>query len=262
MAGGLLLVKLVATPTIIAGVSWVERRFGPAVAGLVAGLPLTSGPVSVFLALEQGPDFSRGAAVGMLAGIAAVGAFLLAFAFAAVRGPWWAAVAAGSAAYAPVAWALGATGLGLFWTGAVAVAALAVVVLAMHKTPAAEAARRPHAWWEVPLRMALSTALVLSLTAAAGGLGPHATGLLSPFPIFAAVLGAFVLQRGGPGAALLLQRGIALGAFSFVAFFLVVGATLGTMPLPASYLLAYAAAVGTTMATYRLAMSRRRPHNL
>ena len=224
MASGLLVAKLVATPLIIAGVSWVERRFGPAIAGLVAGLPLTSGPVSVFLALEQGSAFSREAAVGMLAGIAAVGAFLIGFAVAAIRWPWWGAVTIGTLAYAPVALGLGSFGLGLLPIAAVSSAVLVLVVLAM---PHAEslAGSRPHGRWEVPLRMAISTALVVSLTASAEDLGAHATGLLSPFPIFAAVLGSFVLVRGGPAAAVRLQRGIALGALSFVAFFIVIGAT-------------------------------------
>ena len=255
MVATLLIAKLVATPVIIAAVSWVERRFGPAIAGLVAGLPLTSGPVSVFLAIEQGTAFSREAAVGMLAGIAAVGAFLIGFAVAAVRWPWWAAVLCGTLAYIPVAWGLGALGLGLLSTAAISAFLLFLTVVAMPRLAALKR-QRPHGWWELPLRIVISTALVVTLTALADDLGPHATGLLSPFPIFAAVLGSFVLLRGGPGAAVRLQRGIALGAFSFVAFFLVVGAGLGTMPIVLAYVLAYVAAAGMTAVTYRLGVSR------
>jgi len=45
---------VVLTPLFIAGVSPARRKWGSAVAGTLAGLPLTSGPVSVFLALGQG----------------------------------------------------------------------------------------------------------------------------------------------------------------------------------------------------------------
>src|SRR5437016_7099204 len=60
----LLLAKVVLTPLFIAAVTLAGRRWGPAVGGWLAGLPLTSGPVSVFLALEQGPGFAVRAAVG------------------------------------------------------------------------------------------------------------------------------------------------------------------------------------------------------
>ena len=52
--------KLVVTPLFIAATTLVARRWGPGVGGWLAGFPLTSAPVSVFLALEQGPDFAAG----------------------------------------------------------------------------------------------------------------------------------------------------------------------------------------------------------
>src|SRR2546422_11343874 len=73
----LLFAKLVLTPLLIAAVTLAGRRWGPAVGGWLAGLPLTSGPVSVFLALEQGPGFAARAAVGTLAGLGGGGCFCL-----------------------------------------------------------------------------------------------------------------------------------------------------------------------------------------
>ena len=49
--------------------------------------------------------------------------------------------------------------------------------------------------------MAVATLMVLGLTAAAAWLGPIWTGLLSPFPVFALVLGAFTHRAEGPAAA-------------------------------------------------------------
>ena len=60
----ILVLKLVVTPLLISAATLVARRWGPGVGGWLAGFPLTSAPVSVFLALEQGPDFAAGAAVG------------------------------------------------------------------------------------------------------------------------------------------------------------------------------------------------------
>ena len=65
-----LLLKLVLTPALIAAASLAARRWGQAVGGWLVGLPLTSGPVAVFIALEHvigcqdepisGPDHAAG----------------------------------------------------------------------------------------------------------------------------------------------------------------------------------------------------------
>lgn len=43
----LLLIKLLLTPLSMLAVSWAARRWGPGIGGLLAGLPLTSGPISI-----------------------------------------------------------------------------------------------------------------------------------------------------------------------------------------------------------------------
>jgi O-antigen/teichoic acid export membrane protein len=50
--------KLVLTPLLIAAASLARRRWGHAVSGWLLGLPLTSGPVAFFLAIERGASFS------------------------------------------------------------------------------------------------------------------------------------------------------------------------------------------------------------
>ena len=76
----LLILKATLTPLLIAVATLAARRWGPAVGGWVAGLPLTSGPVSVFLAVEQAPAFAAHAACGTLLGLIAVAVFCVAYA--------------------------------------------------------------------------------------------------------------------------------------------------------------------------------------
>jgi hypothetical protein len=254
---GLLVAKLIVTPAIIVGVSWLERRFGAAIAGLVAGLPLTSGPVSVFLALEQGTEFSREAALGMMAGITAVSIFLLFFARAAVTMPWWGALTAGTCGYVGLVAVIAIAPLRLHTTAALAFAALAFAAFGMPWVGPGGPGR-PHGKWELPMRVVVATGLVVALTSVAAELGPRGTGMLSPFPVFAAVLGCFVQHNGGAAQAVRLQRGIAVGAFSYVAFFLVVGALLGREGLVTTYLVAYAVAVLVTFATWRVTVYGKR----
>lgn len=77
--------KVTLTPFLIAVASMAQRRWGGAIGGLVAGLPLTSAPVSVFLAVEHGPAFAARAAIGTLLGISAMSAFCACYARAAAR---------------------------------------------------------------------------------------------------------------------------------------------------------------------------------
>src|SRR5437660_12361221 len=83
-----LVAKLILTPVLIVTISIVARRWGPKTGGLLAGLPLTSAPISVFLAVEQGRDFAARAAAGTLSGVAAVAVFCLAYAFGTKRWSW------------------------------------------------------------------------------------------------------------------------------------------------------------------------------
>ena len=54
--------KLLLTPLLIGAVSLAGRRWGPSVSGWLVGLPLSSGPVVFFFALEQGNRFASTAA--------------------------------------------------------------------------------------------------------------------------------------------------------------------------------------------------------
>ncbi|HEX6121994.1 MAG TPA: hypothetical protein VFY89_02485, partial [Ktedonobacterales bacterium] len=60
--------KLLLTPAFIGGASLAGRRWGVVVSGLLVGLPLTSGPIALFLALDHGASFATAAALGILAG--------------------------------------------------------------------------------------------------------------------------------------------------------------------------------------------------
>lgn len=252
----LLALKLVATPLIILLVTAIERRFGHAVAGLVFGFPLTSSLASVFLAVEQGPAFARATAPGLLSGIATFGLFLLAYAHAAARGARWpVALAVGLAVYVPAA-ALAATlDLGFASSTAVALITLAASAWAMPRR-LEPAPPQPHAWWELPARITIATALIVAITAVAEEAGPLLTGLLLLIPASTSTVSSFVLARAGPAAVVRLLRGLAWGCFSFVSFFVVVGAAMDTMPTPLVFVLAGLAAVGCSGVTWRLGVSR------
>jgi hypothetical protein len=61
--------KLILTPILIGSASLAGRKWGAALGGWLVGLPLTSGPIALFLALEQGTAFASRAALGILFGL-------------------------------------------------------------------------------------------------------------------------------------------------------------------------------------------------
>jgi hypothetical protein len=234
--------KLVITPLLIAGATLAGRRWGPGVSGWVAGFPLTSGPVSVFLALEQGPGFAAQAAVGTLLGLAAMAAFCLVYSRTAPRVGWLPGMVAGVATFFASALVLAQAALPVVPAFGLVCLLLAGITVAMPQLAAPAGPAGPP-WWDLPLRMATATTVVLGLTAVAALLGPRLTGFLSPFPVFALVMGVFTHRVHGPAAAARLLRWVVIGSFAFAAFFLVVGAVLDRLGIGGTYLAATAAAL-------------------
>jgi hypothetical protein len=231
-------IKLVATPLVVLAASLAARRWGDAIGGWLVGLPLTSAPVSVFLALEQGPSFAAQAADGSIAGVVSQAAFCLGYAGLAQRGATL-ALGAGTLAYAAWATALVAAGLSSLWLCATVVVSLALVLWLIPRRfvslPAASVG-----WWDMPLRMTVTTALVVGLTSAATTLGPQASGAAASFPLIGASIAAFAHSSQGPAAGVAVMRGMASALFAFAAFFVVAGAALPRMSLLAAFIMATA----------------------
>jgi hypothetical protein len=245
----MLVLKLVLTPLVIGAVTLIGRRWGPRVAGMVVGLPVTTGPVSVFLASERGPAFAAQAATGAVAGLIGTGCFCAAYALAARRRAWPAALAAGLAALLAVTLLLRTAALTLPAAVALALGALVGLWAAVTRLTARDVAesrpavRGPAPAWDLPGRIVVSTAMVAAVTAGAGLLGSRWSGVLSALPVFGAVLGVFTHRREGRSAAVALMRGLIIGCVSAVLFFAVVGTLLAPGEVATSYLTAALVAV-------------------
>jgi hypothetical protein len=81
----MLLLKLTLAPLLVAAAMLVAQKWGPRMGGLLMGLPLTTGPIFLFLAIDQGPHFAAGATVGILFGLVGLAAFAVAYAAASSR---------------------------------------------------------------------------------------------------------------------------------------------------------------------------------
>ncbi len=251
----LLAVKLIVTPLMILATSLVGRRWGDALGGWLVGLPLTSGPVAVFLAVERGADFAADSSAGSLAGVIAQAAFVLGYALAAPRG-WPTAVLGGAGAVAASALALQAGRLAPAILFALALGALVGTLRLLPRDVRAPApARAP--WWEIPLRMALVTALVVGVTSFGSLLGARASGIVATFPLIGAALGVFAHRAHGARAGVAVLRGMASALFAFAFFFLVVGLAIPRVGVGLAFAAATIAALIVQAATLRLVRGAR-----
>ncbi len=235
--------KLILTPLIIAAATLVSRKWGERVGGLMIGLPLTSGPVSIFFALEQSRSYAASAAKGSILGLVPVAVFCASYVRSARRLPWYYAAAVSILLYLVAVVGMSLLGMDLAPEVLLVSAMLGLGVLLIGKMDMPD---RPFKspWWDLPLRTLVATALVVGITTSAGALGPKWGGLLSPFPIFTFVMATFSHSQGGPAAAWRLIRGVLTGLFGYVTFFIVVNLLVEHANLAVVYLLATLAALG------------------
>lgn len=240
--------KLILTPALIAGATLIGRRFGPSISGWLVGLPFTSGPVSLFLAFEQGTSFAAAAAAGSIGGVAASALFAIVYAAMARRFGWPASLAVASLAFAAAVTVLRALPLGsglpfpllALYAGGVA-AAIAGIRLIPPPRALEDAPRPPR--WDLPVRMIVATALVIAITSAAPLLGPQLSGLLTTYPVYAGVLGVFAHAQRGGAAAAQVMRGLCYGIIAFATFFFAIGALVDRSGILAAFALAATGAI-------------------
>jgi uncharacterized membrane protein (GlpM family) len=206
-----LALKLVLTPAVVAGATLAGRRWGGAVSGWLIGLPLTSGPLVLLLALEQGRPFAARSAVGSLSGAIAEAAFCIGYAFARRLPLVVASLAFGCAAVVvqplPFAALVVLVPLGL----------LLALRLLPPVPPREQVVHTPR--WDLPTRIVVAAGVVVLLGALATTIGARLTGLLAVYPLYSAVLAAFAHRLHGRAAAVGLLRGLVVGLFSFAAFY-------------------------------------------
>ncbi len=247
----ILALRLFMTPLLITAATLVGRRWGPGVSGWLIGFPLTSGPVSVILALQYGPAFAAQAAVGNLGGLASICAFNLAYSIVSHRGNWLTSAAAAALTYLITTIILNSFPLALLPTFALALVAIALALRLIPKR-SLDAAASQVPRWDLPARMIVATTFVITLTTLAPVLGPQLSGLITPFPVFGTVLAAFAHPQQGAAAARNLLRGMTVSLLGVTGFFLVVGGLLPSLGMVWTYTLATVVVVVVNGISFRL----------
>ena len=244
----LLIIKLALVAASIWGASLLARRYGHAVSGALAGLPVIVGPIIAMLLIDLPAERVRGIALATLVCEPAMLAHIVVFANVARRFAWPVCLALATLTFALAAALLAR----LDWGAAGAtLLALAALVLASRMLPmsAAAAADAPVAVprSELGWRIAVALAIAATVMWGADHLPAAIAGALLAVPITGSVLPCFTLPRHGPQATARLLAGFVRGQSGFVAFFIVLIALLPQLPKAAAFVAAVAAAVAAPL---------------
>lgn len=260
----LFLLKIAITPVLVAGVSLASRWWGPTIGGILIGLPWFTGPLLFVLIYDKGIDFGVGACVGVELAVACVGAFILAYGIIARIARWPVTLASAVGAFFASAWVTQSTAfqilpdavhLQLLAAAGIGVGGLLATLLLLPR-PGSPPALKSLPWWDIPMRMGATGALVATIVTAADALGPRLSGIMGTYPVILTVVCAFTHNSWGHDAVLRLLRGVTVSLFSFVVFFLVVGLLLPSAGLVLAY--AAAALVAVSMTTGLFFLNRAR----
>src|SRR5690242_8579977 len=258
----MLLLKLTLAPLLVAAATLVARKWGAKVGGLLMGLPLTTGPILLFLAIDQGPRFAAKASVGILFGLVGLAAFALAYAVSTNRFRWAGCLAFAVAAFFAFSVAACWLGSDVVVAALTACAALLLAISLIHK-PRLGAAPPPPPWWDLWVRIIAVAALTLATTAVAARLGPVLSGIVGTYPVAITVVVTFTHVQLGRNAVLAMLGGSVLSWFAFASCFLAIGLLIEELGIALSMILGVVAAVVTSILVLgidRAVATRSLPH--
>jgi hypothetical protein len=213
-----LIMTMSFTPVAVLLVTLAGRRWSQLVGGWLAALPLTSGPLVLAVGLLDGSGAARELSDGILTGIPMIVVFCTGYRALAGRHDWPVCLAVAAAATALTAGLLGLMALPA-WASA-GLVGVAVAATILRRQPDQDHGTEASAW-ELPIRVTVTTGLVLGLSIVSNLAGPRLAGVLAAFPALACVLAAMTHRSGGSAAAIELVRGLVVGLGPTTLLFLV-----------------------------------------
>lgn len=223
----LLLLKMALAAAVVVGCSLLAERSGPMVAAMIATLPISAGPVYVFLALDHDAAFIAATAGAGTAANLANSALALVYVLLAQRRGTVVSLGLGLLAWLTMALALRA----LQPPFVVVLIATLLLFGGLHLLMRPYLSAKPNVttappWYAVPLRAACVALLAGTVTTVSSHVGPGWSGLLAALPIVFSSLIAILQPRiGGPAMAAVMANG-ALGLMGL-------GLALGSIHLAA-----------------------------
>lgn len=211
-----LLAKMAIAAFIVVSASLIAERSSPLIAAMVATLPVSAGPVYVFLALEHGPAFVGLAALGSVGSNVAAACYCVTYVLMAQRRGAIASIAAALAVWVASVFSLQYLALPLVPALLLMIVVFGTGIFMTRPYVSARpltATARP--WYAIPIRATAVALLVAVVTSISATVGPLWSGVMATFPIVLSSLAAILhLRIGGPATAAAIANAIP-GLFGF-----------------------------------------------
>ena len=205
----LLLLRMAVAAAFVVSASMITERSGPVVGALISTLPISAGPVYIFLARDHDAAFIADSALAALPINAATLVLGLIYTLLAQRHTLF--VSFGAALLAWLALSIAAHGINWSFAGGLAVNAVAAAVCLPLAQRFRKVAMPPirRRWYDVPLRALLVATLVAVGVGLSDRVGPVVTGIVTVFPIVSISLMLILHPRiGGRATAAVIANGL------------------------------------------------------
>jgi hypothetical protein len=201
--------KMAVTALFVSVATIVAERLGAVTGALVATLPVSAGPVYVFLALDHDATFISASAVASLALNTATAIFITVYVLTAQRHSLWISISLATTAWLAFTLAL----VPVHWTAPSAfvlnliVFALCVRIVKPYGRLPMPATIRP--WYDFLMRAGMVTVLVGAVVTLSFRIGPTGSGVLAVFPVIYTSIMLILHRRvGGPATAAVLANAV------------------------------------------------------
>ena len=239
--------------------SRATERAGPFVGGMIATLPVSTGPVYVFLAIDHGAAFVSDSARMSVASTAAIVAFVAAHAHVAQRRGTLLSLLIATLAWFGAVLLLQLRDWSFVEVCTIYLVTFAAAIYGLRRYASVrEIPPSPRARFDLVVRALLVALVVLATTAASHTLGPAATGVLATYPVvFTSLIVILQPRCGGPFTAAVLVNGLK-GLLGFGVALAVLHLAAARMSAPAALVIALAVALGWNGTLYGLRALRLR----
>lgn len=245
-----LILRMAVTAVFLLAATVTAERTGPLVGGLVATLPISAGPVYIFLALDHNAHFIAQGALGSLVTNALNVLFAVTYALLAQKRSLTVSLSGAFAVWFALSIAAGFVHWGLPLAIAFNVVILGASLRIVHPLRHVRVAAVQARWYDIVMRAVLVALLVGLVVTLSFTIGPTASGNLAVFPIVLTSIIIILHRRiGGPAtAAIMANAVIGLGGFALAVITLY--ATVEQLGSPLALGLALAVSVGCNMLIY------------
>jgi hypothetical protein len=214
-----LAVKMGVTAAFIIAATITAERAGPVIGGLVASLPISTGPVYFFLALDHDAQFISTGALGTLVMNTANVAYALIYALLAQMRSLTISFGLGILAWFLIGWIANSIGWTLASAAALNAAAITGSYAIVRPLKNVRVPPMHTRWYDLALRAALAAILVGAVVTLSFHIGAKASGIFGVFPtVFTSMILIMHNRLGGKATAAVLANAIlGLGGFGLAA---------------------------------------------